>query len=148
MSVASQVRGYLDSFEPAGGDVVVDLDARLTPEVAGDQLGDRLADNQADGLIGVAADQGPQRPFDPFQGADDRLPLGRADGDGILEPLAEDLEVAPLDLVELEPLPEALIEVAEVIDPSRPQAEGLAEDLGGADDALAGPAVEGGQGGV
>ena len=72
-------------------------------------------------------------------------PWGGQTVHGVVEPLAEDLEVPPLDLVELEPLPEPLVEVAELVDPLGPQAEGLADGLGGADDALAGPAVEGGQ---
>src|SRR3954454_14842026 len=147
MPVATDVRGHFDAFEAAGGDVVVELDAGHAPEVAGDELRDRLADGQADGLVLVTPDQGAEGGLDPFQGGGDRLPLGGADGDGVVEPLPEHLEVAPLDLVELEALPEPLVEVAEVVDPPGSEAEGLADGLGGADGALAGPAVEGGEGG-
>src|SRR3954451_19577511 len=109
MTVAARVRGNLDAFEATGGYVVVELDAAGAPQVAGDQLGDRLADDQADGLVGVPADQGPQRGLDPRQGAGDRLSLGGTHRDGVVEPLAEDLEVPPLDLVALEALPEPLV---------------------------------------
>ena len=42
-------------------------------------------------------------------------------------------------------MPEALVEVAELVDPLGAEPEGLADDLGGLDGALAGPAVERGQ---
>ena len=53
--------------------------------------------------------------------------------------------VPPLDLLDLEPLPEPLVEVAQLVDPLGAQAQGPADGLGGADDALAGAAVQGGQ---
>ena len=81
MSVAAQVRGDFDALETAGGNVVVELDAWLAPQVAGDQLGDGLGDDQADGLVGMAADQGPERRLDPLEGTGDRLALGGADRD-------------------------------------------------------------------
>jgi hypothetical protein len=71
--------------------------------------------------------------------------LRRADGAGVVEPLAEQPEVAALDLVDLQALPEPLIEVAQLVDPLGPQADGAADGLGGADDALAGSTVQRGQ---
>jgi len=47
----------LDPFEVAGGEVVVELDVGGASQIAGDELGQRLADDQADRLVAVAADQ-------------------------------------------------------------------------------------------
>src|SRR3954453_9108657 len=138
MPVATDVRGHFDAFEAAGGDVVVELDAGHAPEVAGDELRDRLPHDQADGLFLVSPDQGAEGGLDPFQGGGGRLPLGGADGAGGVGPLPDDLEVAPLDLVELGALPEPLVEVAEVVDPPGSEPEGLAYALGRPDGALAG----------
>ena len=132
--------------KPAGGDVVVELDARIAAQVAGDELGERLADDQADRLVLVALDQRLERGLDPLEGVLDGLAQRGADGQRVVEPLAEDPQVPALDLVDLEALPEPLVEVAEVVDPLGAQAEGLADGLGGADDALARPAIEGGEG--
>src|SRR6185312_7841828 len=134
-----------DLFEAAGGHVVVELDPRIAPEVAGDELGDRLADDKAHGLHLVAPDEGTEGRLDPAEGAVDRLPLGGTDRLRVVEPLAEDPVVAPLDLVELEALPEPLVEVAQIVDLLRAQAEGLSHRLGGSNDALARPAVECGE---
>src|SRR5207253_552774 len=79
---------------------------------------------------------------DPLQGGFDGLAPGGADGPGVVEPLAEELPVATPDLVDLEPLPEPLVEVAEVVELLGSQAEDAADGLGGADDALTGAAVE------
>ena len=72
-------------------------------------------------------------------------PWGGLDGEGVVDPLAEDLQVPPADLVDLEPLPEALVEVAELVDPAGAEAQGPADGLGGPDGALARAAVEGGE---
>ena len=37
----------------------------------------------------------------------------RLDGEWVVEPLAEDLHVPPTDLLDLEPLPETLVEIAQ-----------------------------------
>src|SRR3954468_15870868 len=100
MAVAARLRGDSDPFEAAGRHAVVELDAGVTAEVAGDQLRQGLADDQAYGLVVVGADQGAGGLPDPLQGVLDRLALGGADGHRVVEPLAEDLEVAPLDLIE------------------------------------------------
>src|SRR5208283_2805459 len=47
-----------------------------------------------------------------------------------------------LDLLDLQTLPETLIEVPQLVDPSGAKAQGLAHDLRGADDALARPAIK------
>ncbi len=85
----------------------------------------------------VPLDQGLEGDLDPLHRAVDRLAVGRADGAGVVDPLAEDLEVPPLDLVDLQALPEPLVEVAELVDPPGAEAEGLADGLGGPEGVLA-----------
>ena len=65
-------------LEAAGRDVVVELDVGVAAEVAGDQLGDRLAGDQADRLVAVPLDQGLEGRLDPVDRLLDRLALGRA----------------------------------------------------------------------
>ena len=127
----------VDRLEPAGRDVVVELDPGVAAEVAGDELGDRLAGDQADRLVAVPPDQGLERGLDPVHRLLDRLAVGRADGAGVVDPLAEDLQVPPLDLVDLEPLPEPLVEVAQLVDPPGAEAQGPADGLGGPEGVLA-----------
>src|SRR5262245_4862682 len=148
MAIAFRVGGDLDPLEAAGGHAVVELDPRIPAQVAGDELGDRLAGDDADRFVLVPSNQGTEGLADTFLSARDGLALGRADGHRVIEPLAEDLEVAPLDLVELQALPEPLVEIAEVIDALGTQPEGPADGLCRADDALTGAAVERGQRGL
>ena len=148
MPFAEQDGGDLDPFEVAAGPSLVELDAGLAPQVAGDQPGQRLADDQADRLVLMAAEQRPEGRLDPLHRPLDGLALGRTDRRRVVDPLAEHLGVPPLDLVDLEALPEPLIEVAELVDPLGTDAHDLADDLRGPDRVLAGAAVERGQRGV
>ena len=51
----------------------------------------------------------------------------------------------PLDLVDLQALPEPLVEVAQLVDPPGAEAQGLADGLGRPQGVLARSAVEGGE---
>src|SRR3954468_7325101 len=93
MAVAVGIGGDLDPFEAPGGDSVLELDPRVAAEVAGDELGDGVARDDADRLFLVAADQWAEGLADPLLGVLDGLPLGGADGGRVVEPLPEDLQV-------------------------------------------------------
>src|SRR5262245_44642816 len=95
----------------------------------------------------MATKQGPEGRLDPLHRPLHRLALGWTDGRGVFEPLPEQSGIPALDLVDLEALPESLIEVAELIDPLGTHTDDLADDLRGPDGVLAGAAVQGGQGG-
>ena len=135
----------IDPLEPAGRDVVVELDPGISAEVARDELGEGFADNQDNGLIVVPLDQGFECPLDPFQSVLDGFTVRRADGQGVVLPLSEDPKIPPLDLIDLQPLPEPLVEISKLIDAARPQSDHLADRLGGPGDTLAGSAVERGE---
>src|SRR5271157_2771266 len=142
-AIGQPVRRDVDSLEPAAGRALVELRTGAAFEDAGDQAGERFTDNQTEGIAAlVPADQGFECRFDPIQRVGDGLALRRADGSRVLDPLAEKLGVAPLDLLDLQTLPETLIEVPQLVDPSGAKAQGLAHDLRGADDALARPAIK------
>src|SRR5690606_21496699 len=83
-AVASGVGHDLDPLEVAGGDGLEQLDVLVPPQEAGDKSGDRLGDDQADGLVAVLLEDRPQGRGDPGQGALDRLAAGGADGPGLL----------------------------------------------------------------
>ena len=124
-AIGQPVRRDLDSLESAAGRALVELRTGAAFEHAGDQAGERFTDNQTEGIaVLVPADQGLECRLDPIDGVGDGLALRRADGSWILDPLAEQLGVAPLDLLDLQTLPETLIEVSQLIDPSgrRPKA--------------------------
>src|SRR5271157_4757646 len=126
-AIGQPVRRDVDALEPAAGRALVELRTGAAFEDAGDQAGERFTDNQTEGIaVLVPADQGFECRFDPIERVGDGLALRRADGSRILDPLAEKLGVAPLDL----------------LDPSGAKAQGLAHDLRGADDALARPAIK------
>ena len=115
-SVAQEQRGDLDPFIAAAKRLFVEMNARLAFQVADDHCGQRLTDNQPDRLVVVALEQRPERGLDSPHGAFDRLALGRTDRLGVVDPLPEKLRVPAPDLVDLEPLPESLVEVAEFVD--------------------------------
>ena len=115
-------------------------------EEARDQAGQRFAHDQAKGIaVQMAADQRFECCLDAIEGVLDGLTLGRTDGPRVLDPLTEELGIAPFDLVNLETLPEPLVEVSQLIDAFGPQAQGLAEDLGGPNHAFPRPAVKSGK---
>ena len=58
---------------------------------------------------------------------------------------AEHLVMSALQLLDLQPLPEPLVEIAQLLDAAGPEAQRSADRLGGADGVLAGSAIQGGQ---
>src|SRR5262249_50324634 len=136
MTVASNLRRDNDLLEAGGWDIVVKLHAGFAPEVAGDQLGERLAHDPADRVGLVAPAQSLQCVPDPRQRVLDGLTQRGADGQRVVEPLAKDAKIAALDLIDLEALPESLVEIAEVVNPPGSEVESLADSLRGADDAF------------
>jgi hypothetical protein len=145
LAVFAGFSGDEDAFEVAGGDFVVELEAVVSAEEAGEELGEGFADDEADDFVLVALDEGFEGGSGAVEGVLDGLAFGGADGAGVVEPLTEELEVSALDFVELETLPEALVEVAEVVEALGAEAEVAADDFGGFEDAFAGAAVEGGE---
>src|SRR5262249_28348114 len=101
MPITFRVDRDFDPLVAAGGDAVVELDPGIPAQVAGDELSDRLTGDDANGLVLVPANQGAEGQADAFLGIGDGLALRRADGHRVVEPLAKNLEVSPLDLVEL-----------------------------------------------
>src|SRR5262245_21440299 len=112
---------HLDPLEMACRRVIDELQVGLPAQDAGDELGERLGHDEADRLVTVTPDQGPQGGPDSVERLLDRLALGRANRAGVVEPLAEQLEIAAADLIELQALPEALVEVPEILDPPGPE---------------------------
>ena len=96
------------------------MDARLATQVTGNQPHQRLSHNQADRLLLVPAQQRTERRLDPSHRTFDGLAQRGTDRRGIVDPLSEQLGVSPLDFVDLEPLPQPLVEVAEFVDPLGP----------------------------
>ena len=131
------------SLASAARQLLIELQTRSAPQEARDQPGQRFADNQGEKLtVLMPADQRLERRSDPLQCIFDGLSLWWTDGPGILDPLAEQPGVAPLDLVDLKPLPEPLVKVPQLVDSLGPKPQGLADDLRGANHVLPRPAVE------
>jgi hypothetical protein len=120
----------------------IEMNAWIAPKLGGNQLGDWFAGDQANRLASVPPEHGPKRQGDPFEGMLDILALGRLNGKWIVEPLTENLEMSPSDLLDLEALPEPLIKVAKFVDTSRPKPNCAADDFGRPEGALAWSAVE------
>jgi hypothetical protein len=85
--------------------MLIEVNARLTFQVTSDKPCQRLSNHQADRLIGVAPKYRLEGGLDSLHRAFDCLSLRWANRLGILHPLAEQLGVSPLDLVDLKPLP-------------------------------------------
>ena len=73
-------------------------------------------------------------------------PWGGAHGARVVDPLPENADVTPLDLLELEALPEPLVEVAQLVDPPGADAQCPADRLGRPVGVLGRAAIEGSQG--
>ena len=112
-AIDQPVRRDVNPFKSAAGQAFVELRTRAAFENAGDESGERFADDQAKGIaVLVPSDQGLECRLDSIDGIGDRFALRRADGLRIVDPLTEQLGVTPLDLVDLQTLPETLIEVS------------------------------------
>ncbi len=92
---------------------------RLATQIRSDHAGQRLRDDEADRLVVMTSQQRPERRLDSSHRVLESLTLGRTDGLGIFDPLPVNLGVAPLDLVDLEALPQSLVQVAEFVKPLR-----------------------------
>ena len=119
------------------------MNARLAFQIAGNHPGQRLTHNQSDRLVMMALEQRPKRRLDPPHRALDRLALRRTDRLRVVDPLPEKLGIPALDLVDLEPLPESLVEVAEFVDSFGTDRQGLADDFRGSNHILARTTVQG-----
>ncbi len=121
----------------------VEVDVGVTAKVASNELGDGFSRHNADRLVFMATDERLQGISHPLHGLLNVLTPGGADRQWRFEPLAKDFEMPALQLIELKTLPQALVEVAEVVDPLGTKAEHPSDSLGRADHALGGAAVEG-----
>ncbi len=128
--------------------MLLQVDVWVTAEVASDELGDWLAGDETDRLIAMAANQWFEGIFDALEGRLNIFTEWGTNSEWSIEPLAEDLEVSPLEFIDLETLPQSLIEVAKIFDAFGSKAEHLADRLGGSEDTLAGSAIEGGHRGT
>src|ERR1700733_15775900 len=114
------------------------MDAWLAFQITSNHGGKRLADHQPNRLVVMTLEQRPKRRLDSPHRAFDRLALRWTDGFGVVDPLAKQLCVSPADFVDLEPLPQSLVKVAEFVDPLGPDSQDLADDFRGPDHIFAG----------
>lgn len=142
VDIPEQLWSDFDLLECPGGDIVVKLNSGVAAKKSSNELGNRLRDNQADRFGGMPPNQGTQDVAYALQRVFNRLTEGRADGQGLVEPLAKELGVSAAEFIDLETLPESLVQVAEFIEPFGPKPQGPADGFGGPEDALAWSAVK------
>src|SRR5262249_52977857 len=121
----------------------IELKERIASQIARHHLRQRFADDQADRLCMVALEQRPKCRLDSARRIFHRFALGWTDGFRLVHPLPEQLGVSALDLIDLKTLPQPLVNISEFVDSLGTNPEGLAYDLGCADDVFRRAAVKG-----
>ena len=103
------------------------------------------ATTSADRFVMMAPQQRTKRRLDPRHRVFKRLALRRTDRLGVFDPLPVQLGIPPPDLIDLEALPQSLVEVAKLLDSFGTDPECLADDLGRSNDVFARPTIQGRQ---